>query len=149
MGNDRFEYASYLMRAERAGAEPQEAVVSLPAGYETPMHAWSGDERYELVRRLDEARGGRLSAFRNRVVDEEIDVFVSPHGLRLSKIVFADGTDAAPVWCTNVSMFTGAGHVSDAARLNADMRERQARADRRMRDSYQSAKDVPLFGPAE
>lgn len=134
-----FEYESYLMARE--GDPSDEAVVTLPAGYDAPFHAWfDGDAHYELVRRLDgEARGGRLVAFRNNVLDEEFDVF-APFGKRLSRLVFSDGTDASPVWCTNVSMFSGAGHVTDAARLNADMRARQEKADKRMRDSYWSCR---------
>ena len=66
-----------------------------------------------------------------------------PMGECPKEITLDDGRIAKRVFgVPNVSMF-GGGHASGdgAAKLNADMRRRQAEAGRRMRDNWQSVKD--------
>ncbi len=66
-----------------------------------------------------------------------------PMGECPKEITLDDGRIAKRVFgVPNVSMF-GAGHASGdgAARLNADMRRRQAEAGRKMKDNWQSVKD--------
>lgn len=65
-----------------------------------------------------------------------------PMGECPKEIALDDGRVAKRLFSCNVSMFGGGGHASGdaAARLNADMKRRQAEAGRRMRDSWPSVK---------
>lgn len=65
-----------------------------------------------------------------------------PIGECPKEIILDDGRVAKRVFSCNFSMFSAGGHTSGdaAAKLNADMKRRQAEAGRRMRDNWQSVK---------